>query len=329
MTNESQESVFVGVDVSKAVLEVALSDKGASERFDNDERGIAALIESLKQVHAGLVLMEATGGLERKLAQALYLQNFDVMVVNPRQAHDFGKAMGYLAKTDHVDARVLSHFARTLHQSERRDKLLLKLPSQQQQHVAALVMRRAQLVQMRVAEGNRLEQAHPLLAKSIAAMIKALDKQIDVLDDDIGGRLRMHFKRQTELLKGLKGIGPNTQAVLMGMLPELGQLSRREISKLVGVAPLARDSGKSRGKRSIWGGRADVRSALYMSTLSAMRHEPVIMQFRDRLRAAGKAPKVVIVACMRKLLTIVNAVIKSGQPWSATYSQAGNALQTA
>lgn len=329
MTNESQESLFVGIDISKAVLEVALSDKGASERFDNDEHGIAALVERLKQVSVELVLMEATGGLERKLAQALYLQDFDVMVINPRQAHDFGKAMGYLAKTDHVDSRVLSHFARTLHQSERRDKLLLKLPSQQQQHVAALVMRRKQLVQMRVAEGNRLEQAHPLLAKSIAAMVKALDKQIGVLDDDIGGRLRMHFKRQAELLKGLKGIGPNTQAVLMGMLPELGKLSRREISKLVGVAPLARDSGKSRGKRSIWGGRADVRSALYMSTLSSMRHEPVIMQFRDRLRAAGKAPKVVIVACMRKLLSMINAVIKSGQPWSATYSQVGNASQNA
>lgn len=329
MTNESQKSRFVGIDVSKAVLEVALCDKGASERFDNDAPGIAALIVRLKEVAVELVLMEATGGLERNVAQALYLQDYDVMVVNPRQAHDFGKAMGYLAKTDHVDARVLSHFARTLHQSERRNKLLLKLPTEQQQHVGALVARRRQLVQMRVAEGNRLDQAHPLLAKSITAMIKALDKQIGALDDDIGGRLKMHFKRQTELLKGLKGVGANTQAVLMGMLPELGKLNRREISKLVGVAPLARDSGKVRGKRCIWGGRADVRSALYMSTLSAMRHDPMIMQLRARLRAAGKAPKVIIVACMRKLLTIINAVIKSGVPWSATYAQGKNAPQTA
>lgn len=327
MTSDSQKSVFVGVDVSKQTLEVALSDKGASERFDNNVLGIQALIESLKDLPVALVLMESTGGLERDLAHALYLAEMDVMVVNPRQAHDFGKAMGYLAKTDHLDARMLSHFARTLDQSERREKLLLKMPTAAQQQLAALVARRTQLVQMRVAETNRRHQAHPLQAKSIDSVIKVLDKQIKALDSDIGGRLKMHFKHQLELLKGFKGMGPNTQAMLMGVLPELGQLTRREISKLVGVAPLARDSGKSRGKRSIWGGRADVRSALYMSALTAVRYEPSIKAFFERLIANGKATKVAMVACMRKMLTQFNAALKSGQPWSSSYAQDQHALK--
>ena len=329
MTNVSQNLVFVGVDVSKANLDVALSDKDASQRLANDDKGISALLACLKQLNVAVVLMEATGGLERPLAQALCLAGFAVMVVNPRQAHDFAKAMGYLAKTDSIDARVLSHFAYTLYNSERRDKLLLKLPTPEQQQLEALVTRRSQLVLIRVAESNRLDQAHPLSAKSIRAVIKMLDKQIGALDDDIGGRLKKHFADKLDLLKGLKGVGPNTQAMLMGALPELGTLDRREISKLVGIAPLARDSGRMRGKRSIWGGRADVRAALYMATLSAVRYEPTIKAFYERLRAAGKPAKVALVACMRKLLSIINAVLKSGLPWSATYPQQENTMKSA
>ena len=222
--------------------------------------------------------------------------------------------MGYLAKTDAIDARALSHFACTLHHSEQRDKLLLKLAAPEQQ---ALVIRREQLVKMRVAESNRLQQAHPMAARSIGDVIKMLDKQIGALDKNIGGRLK--------LLEGLKGVGENTKAVLMAALPELGRLNARQIGKLVGIAPLNCDSGKMRGKRAIWGGRAQVRSALYMATLSAVRFDAVIKAFYERLRAAGKPAKVALVACMRKLLSIINAVIKSGSPWQASYSHAQGA----
>jgi transposase len=320
MTNESSNCLYVGIDVAKASLEVALDDKAASVSVTNDAQGIAALQARLKDLPVALVLLEATGGLEKRCAHALALAGLDVIVINPRQSHDFAKSMGYLAKTDRIDAKALSHFARTLHQSEKREKLLLKMPTAEQQQLDALVSRRTQLVNMRVAESNRLKQAqHPVAAKSIRAVIRMLDKQISQLEKDIGDRLKMHFAHQLKLLEGLKGIGPNTQASLMATLPELGQLNRREISKLVGVAPLNKDSGKMRGKRAIWGGRGDVRAALYMATLSAVRHDPVLRSFYKRLKTAGKPAKVALVACMHKLLTIINAVIKSGTPWQATY----------
>jgi transposase len=256
---------------------------------------------------------------------ALCTAGFAVMVVNPRQAHDFAKALGYLSKTDSIDARALSHFARTLHSSERRERLLYKLPTPQQEALLALVTRRAQLVGMRVAEGNRLEAAHASQRKSIQTLIKVLDRQIGQIDDDVGRRLKDHFKDKLALLKGLKGVGVGTQAVLMSALPELGCLTQREISKLVGVAPLNCDSGRFKGKRTTWGGRANVRSALYMATLSASRYDPVIKTFYLRLVAAGKPKKVALTACMHKLLTIINAVIKSGQPWQAGYPQSAQA----
>lgn len=320
MTNESINRLYVGIDVAKATLEVAVDDKSASLSFANDAQGIAALQGHLKGLPVALVLLEATGGLEKRCAHTLLLAGFEVMVVNPRQARDFAKAMGCLAKTDRIDAQALSHFARTLDQSARREKLLLKMPDAQQQQLDALVGRRAQLVVMRVAESNRLEQAlHPTAVKSIREVIKVLDKQISKLDEDIGNRLKAHFAHKLKLLEGLKGVGPNTQAVLMAALPELGTLNRREIAKLVGVAPLNRDSGKMRGKRTVWGGRADVRSAMYMATLSAVRHDPVLKEFYNRLKNAGKPAKVALVACMRKLLGIINAIIKSGVPWQAAY----------
>lgn len=322
MAKESHEPVYVGIDVSKGSLEVALADKGASVRFDNDEQGIQGLLEHLRDHEVAVVLLEATGGLERRCAQALYLAGLSVVVANPRQAHEFAKSMGYLAKTDGIDARVLSHFARTLHGSERFDKALFKMATLQQEQLQALVSRRAQLVQMRVAESNRLQQAHALSSKSIQAVLKTLDKQIKTLDEEIGGRLREHFAHKLKLLEGFKGVGEGTKAVLMAALPELGQLNRREIGKLVGVAPLNNDSGKMRGRRSVWGGRADVRSALYMAALSAVRFDPVIKGFHERLRAAGKPAKVALVACMRKMLSILNAVIKTGVAWEPRYPQA-------
>ena len=325
MTNEFLKPLCVGIDVAKDSLQVALDETAPSMRFDNDEQGVQALVSLLQGKDVALLALEATGGLERRCAQALYLAGFDVVVCNPRQAREFARAMGYLAKTDAIDARALSHFARTLNQSPQRDKLLLKLATPAQQQLQALVIRREQLVKMRVAEGNRLELAHPMAARSIREVIKMLDKQIGALDKDIGGRLKMHFGRQLKLLEGFKGVGENTKAVLMAALPELGRLNRRQISKLVGIAPLNCDSGKMRGKRAIWGGRAQVRTALYMATLSAVRFDKTLKAFYEKLRAAGKPAKVALVACMRKLLTIINAVIKSGMPWQASYSHAQGA----
>ncbi|RDI18617.1 transposase [Pseudacidovorax intermedius] len=320
---EALEPVFIGIDVAKATLEVALSSEPRSSSWANDEAGLASLLAYVEGVgeRVALVLLEATGGLEQPAAAALCAQGYAVIVVNPRQAHDFAKAMGHLAKTDRIDAYSLAQFARTLNASDRRDKLLLKPAEPEQQELLAIVMRRKQLVGMHVAETNRLASMHASQRKSIRAVLKALEQQITQLDKDAGRMLKDHFKDKLELLKGLKGVGPGTQAVLMGALPELGRLTRQEIAKLVGVAPLNRDSGNFKGRRTTWGGRANVRSALYMASLSAVRHEPTIRAFYERLVAAGKPKKVALVACMHKLLTIMNAVIKSGVPWQPGYPQ--------
>jgi transposase len=325
----TSEQIFIGIDVSKATLDLAVRGQAKAQQFANTDAGVGALIDSLATRKDGVavVLMEATGGLERLAATALCLTGYAVMVVNPRQAHDFAKALGFLSKTDKSDAQALAQFAHTLYSSDRRDKLLLKLPTVQQDMLAAMVTRRSQLVVMRVAEGNRLASSHPTQKKSIQAVLKVIDRQVKELDADIAGSLGKHFKEKLDLLKGMKGVGISTQAVLMASLPELGSLSTREIGKLVGVAPLNRDSGTMKGKRVTWGGRADVRSALYMASLSAVRHDPLIKAFYQRLRAAGKPAKVALVACMHKLLTIMNAIIKSGMPWQAGYGcpQAGEA----
>lgn len=326
MTNDS-ELVFVGVDVSKDTLELALDDKGKTRSLRNDELGIAALLKIIKAAQSdsggvGGVVFEATGGFEREAALALCSAGLPVMVVNPRQARDFAKAMGYLAKTDAIDARVLSHFARTLHQSDRREQWLMRLPDVQQVLLQALIVRRSQLIQMRVAEDNRRSMSHPTQRKSIDAVRKVLNKQIADIDQDIDTQLKDHFAAKLALLKNFKGIGTSTQACLMAALPELGELSHEQISKLVGVAPLNCDSGKHKGKRFTWGGRADVRCALYMAALSAVRYNPVIKLFYDRLLSKGKPKKVALVACMHKLLIILNAIMKSAVPWSENHSAA-------
>jgi transposase len=320
MTN-AFELIFVGIDVSKATLEIALDDKAKTQTLGNDDAGIKQAIAQLKALgdKVGVVLLEATGGLEQPAAAALCAAGLAVMVVNPRQAHDFAKAMGYLAKTDSTDARALSHFARTLYTSEKKERLLYKLPTPEQELLLAMVTRRSQLVGMRVAESNRLTSAHASQRKGIRVILKMLDRQIDQLDKDAGRMLKDHFQDKLALLKGLKGVAAGTQAMLMAALPELGALNQREIAKLVGVAPLNCDSGNFKGKRTTWGGRASVRAALYMATLSAMRYDPTIAAFYQRLLQAGKLKKVAIVACMHKLLTIINAVLKSGRPWQADY----------
>jgi transposase len=320
---DASELIFAGIDVSKATLELALDDRAKTHTLGNDAAGVNALIDRLKPLagRVAVVLLEATGGLELPAAAALCANGFAVMVVNPRQAHDFAKALGYLSKTDSIDARALSHFARTLYASDKRERLLYKLPTPQQELLLAMVTRRAQLVGMRVAESNRLASAHVSQRKSIQVHLKMLDRQIGQIDDDAQQHLKDHFKDKLALLKGLKGVGPGTQAMLMAALPELGTLTHREIAKLVGVAPLNCDSGKFKGKRTTWGGRANVRAALYMAALSAARFDPTIKAFYQRLLTAGKPKKLALTACMHKLLTIINAVIKSGQPWNPSYPQ--------
>jgi transposase len=317
------DNLFIGIDVSKDTLEIALDNSAPTQTFENHPEGIARLVKLLASCTRpiGVVLLEATGGLERECALALCLADIAVIVINPRQAHDFAKSMGYLAKTDALDAKVLSHFARTLHGDARFERMLFKLPSQQQVVLQALVVRRSQLLVMRVAEGNRLAGAHLAQRKSINAVIKLLASEIGRIDKDIARNLNQHFAPTLKLLKGIKGVAVGTKAALMAQLPELGQLSQRQIGKLVGVAPLNCDSGKFKGKRVTWGGRAPLRAALYMATMSAKKHDPVIKAFYEQLIARGKVPKVALVACMHKLLTIMNAIVRSGQAWSPTYAQ--------
>ena len=330
MMNAS-EMIFVGIDVSKNTLELALDDKSKTRCFDNNEQGIKQVMACLKAaingiapVSVGVILLEATGGLERKAAIAFCEAGWPVMVINPRQARDFAKSMGYLAKTDSIDARVLSHFARTLHQSDRRERLLMKLPDAQQVTLQAFMTRRSQLIAMRVAEGNRVEISHQSQRKSIEAVIKFINKQIAVIDSEIEELLKAHFADKLSLLNDFKGIGVGTKAILMAALPELGTLTHTHISKLVGVAPLNCDSGTHKGKRFTWGGRADVRSMLYMAILSAIRYNPVIKLFYDRLIAKGKIKKVALVACMHKLLIILNAIMKSGKKWNPLHLETIN-----
>jgi len=304
-----------GIDVSKQHLDVCC---GTVElRLDNAADGWNATIAQLKLQGVDLVVVEATGGYERGLVCALQDADITVARVNPRQARDFAKSMGVLGKTDKVDARCLRDFADVLARHKDRQKFITAPADEHRAALAALVVRRRQLVDMRVAESNRLEHATKVTLRSIRHILKALDKQLGDVDNDIDGMLEEHFKAQRSLLDTAKGVGPVTIVTLTALLPELGRLKRRQIAKLVGIAPLPCDSGQHKGKRRIWGGRGDVRSVLFMATLSAKQHNPVIREFHQRLIAAGKPPKVAIVACMRKLLTILNAMLRDSARWDA------------
>lgn len=313
-----------GVDVSKQHLDACWAD--VHQRLANDAAGCDALIAMFKAANVQLVVVEATGGYERTLVCALQAAGITVARVNPRQARDFAKSMGVLAKTDRVDARTLRDFADVLARHKDRDKYITPPLQAHRAELAAMVTRRRQLLDMRVAESNRLELATKRAVRSIKAVIRALDRQLAVIDTDIDDFLDEHFEPQSKLLDSVKGVSRVTIMTLSAALPELGRLDRREISKLVGIAPLADDSGRRQGKRRIWGGRGEVRAVLYMATLSAMQHNPAIKAFRARLLAAGKLPKVAIVACMRKLLTILNAMARDGAPWDpAKHAQATEA----
>lgn len=327
MMNAS-ELFFVGIDVSKSTLELALDDKSDTTTFSNDDKGIAALLAAIKARSlegeetrkVGAIVLEATGRFEHQTAATLCAAGLPVMVVNPRQAHDFAKSMGVLSKTDAIDARVLSHFARTLYQSDKRDLLMMRLPDPEQMALQELVVRRRQLIEMRTVEKNRWSMSSKIQRRSIDKVCNMLNQEIGEIDHNIEVQLKKHFADKLRLIEQCKGIGKGTQATLLAALPELGTLSHKQISKLVGVAPLNCDSGKHKGRRFTWGGRADVRCSLYMATLSAVRYNPVIKPFYERLLAKGKQKKVVLVACMHKLLTILNAIMKSGKPWNNNFS---------
>lgn len=305
-----------GVDVCKQHLDVCLGT--TEQRVVNDANGWDELTAKFKEANVDLVVLEATGGYERGLVCALQDAGITVARVNPRQARDFAKSMGVLAKTDQVDARTLRDFADVLARHKDRAKYITPMLDEHRQQLAELMTRRRQLVDMRVAEGNHLEHAQAKQSvRSIKSVLKTLDKQLRDIDQEVDDHMDRHFKDQRTLLDSVKGVGPVTILTLTAALPELGNLGRRQISKLVGVAPLADDSGPRKGKRRIWGGRANVRAVVYMAALVAIRHNPAIKVFHSRLIAAGKPKKVAIVACMRKLLTILNAMLRDQTSWNA------------
>lgn len=309
------EPIVIGIDIAKQTFDVAFGVAGTIESFPNDDAGHDALIAKLAGVAVDLIVMEATGGLERDLACALQAYGFAVAVINPRQARDFAKAMGYLAKTDRIDARALAELAQVLARHPQRDRFISVLPTPEQQVLQALVARRRQLVAMHVAEHQRLSLSHQAARKSIEALIQAIRAQLDEVEAELARQIETHHAKLARQLASVRGVGPATVATLIADVPELGKLSRREISALIGVAPFNRDSGQMRGKRTIFGGRAQVRRSLYMAALVAIRFNPVIRNFYDRLVLAGKPKKIALVACMRKLLTILNAMVRTGKPW--------------
>ena len=304
---------FVGIDVSKGTLDLCTEPAGETLHVDYDDKGISHIVKHLVALAPTLIVMEATGGLEMRLAGELAAKSLQVAIINPRQARDFAEATGQLAKTDLVDAAILAAFARAIR------PVVRPLKNADTRDLDDLVTRRRQLVDMRVQEMLRMGTASKVQEKSLTSHITWLDKRIADLDDDLTKRLRASdvWRIKDDLLRGIPGVGAVTSLTMLAKCPEIGQLNRREIAALTGVAPLAKDSGKHRGKRFVWGGRADVRAVLYMATVSAIRFNSHIKIFAERLKQAGKPGKVVIVACMRKLLTIMNAILKSNTPWNS------------
>jgi len=304
--------VFVGIDVSKNQLDVHVRSSGEAWSTGNDPKAHAALATKLAALAPSLVVLEATGGYQAAIAATLAASNIRVAVVNPRQVRDFAKATGALAKTDAIDAAVLAHFAESIRPEPR------PMPDELTLELQALVTRRRQLIDMRTAESNRLEtcRVEPV-RRNIQKMIKMLTQQIGKIDDDLDTTIRNSplWREREDLLSSAIGIGTTTARTLLTQLPELGKLNRREIAALVGVAPFNDDSGKRRGIRTIRGGRADVRAVLYMATIAAVRFNPQIRVVYQRLLAAGKLKKVALIACTRKLLTILNAMMKTNTQW--------------
>lgn len=311
MTSKATE-VFVGIDVSKTRLDIAVAPLGEVWRADNDEVGIAEVIGRLGGQEPKRVVVEATGGQERLLVAELYHAGLPVALVNPKRVRNFARALGRLAKTDRIDAAVLAAFGQMT------NPLLTELPGQQEEALSALVTRRRQLVDMLTAEKNRLKTVKPAGRTRLEKHMRWLEEEVQELTEEIEDLIRLNppLEDKYDLLSSVPGVGLILTATLLAELPELGQLSRQQVAALVGVAPFNRDSGTMRGRRRIAGGRASVRTVLYMATVSALKCNPVIRSFKDHLVAQGKPAKVAIVACMRKLLTILNAILRDHRPWS-------------
>lgn len=313
--------IYVGIDVAKDRLDVVLRPTGEYLELANNERDIRKLVRRLRKEHLDLIVLEATGGLEQPAAAGLALAGLPVAIVNPRQVRDFAKAVGRLAKTDRIDAVVLAHFAEAVHPEPH------PLADEQSRELSAIVLRRRQILTMITAEANRTSTATKAVKRRIDSHLRWLRKELERVNTELAEEVRQSpiWRERDDLLQSVPGVGPVLSATLLAELPELGRLDRRSLAALVGVAPLNRDSGTLRGIRTTWGGRSGVRSTLYMATLCATRHNPVIQEFYKRLVAAGKPKKVAITACMRKLLAILNAMIKYGTPWrsSAVANTAG------
>jgi transposase len=305
-------ATYIGIDVAKARLDVAVRPSGEQWVSGTDEASLDELVGRLQGMQPELIVLEATGGREGSTVAALAAAGLPVAVVNPRQVRDFARAVGQLAKTDVLDAQVLAHFAQAIHPTPR------PLPDAQAQELAALLARRRQLIQMLTAERQRLDTAVRAVQPHIQRHLAWLEAELADLDRTLSERVQASpvWREREQLLRSVPGIGPATALTLVAELPELGRLDRKAIAALVGVAPLSCESGAWRGRRIVWGGRARVRTALYMATLVASRFNPTIAAFYGRLCAAGKPKKVALTACMHKLLIILNAIVRQGTPWS-------------
>ncbi len=310
--------VFIGIDVARDSLEIAVRSTGEQWQVGNDAAGIPTLVPRLGVLRPTLIVLEATGGFELPVLAALGSAGLPVVAVNPRQVRDFAKAIGKLAKTDAIDARVLAHFAEAVRPPVR------PLPDAATQALGALVTRRRQLVEMLTAEENRRASASLPVRADIQQTISFLRTRLKGIDKELSQAVRNSplWRQQENVLRSVPGIGPIVSVTLLADLPELGILGRKQIAALVGLAPLNRDSGTVRGKRTVWGGRATVRSALYMAALVGVRFNPVLRALYTRLVAAGKTKKVALTACMHKLLTILNAMLKHHTPWQPATSPA-------
>jgi transposase len=305
------------MDVSKATIDICVSD-GETWQVANDDHAMDALRARIVELAPALVVLEATGGYELRAAGSLAAAHLPVAVVNPRQVRSYARSVGQLAKTDRIDARILVRFAAAVRPEPR------PLPDEESRELEALITRRRQLVSMITIEQNRLEMAAPITRKQIKAHLGWLRRQLAKVDVDIDGMVRRSpvWRAKDDLLQSVPGIGDATSRTLLALLPELGTLNKKQIAALVGVAPFNRDSGTLRGRRTVWGGRARVRTALYMAVLVGKRWNPSLKVFYDRLRQAGKPSKVAMVACMHKLLIIVNAMMRDGRIWDASYAAA-------
>lgn len=311
---DNNNDYYIGIDVSKAVLDLFILPINKHMQFKNDSSGIKKLIKKINLFSSPFIVMEATGGYEKPVAHALNRAKFRVAVVNPRQIRDFAKALGKLAKTDRIDSQIIALFAQKIQPNT---TVFCEL---EQQDLSENNARRRQLIDMITMEKNRLDKASDSQKKSIKRVLKTLEKELELINQAQSEAIQKNpsYAQKGKILQSITGVGPIVATGIISDLPELGSLNSKEIAALAGLAPYNRDSGNMRGKRTTWGGRASVRCILYMATLSAMRYNPQIKAFYERLCNAGKLKKVAMVACMRKLLIIMNAMIKSNQPWHFT-----------